>query len=119
MPGRGLLITNVQGVTVARLQIASLLEEQAIDEVAKGLYELVDAKACRKLVVDFSSVSHMASRMLGALVSLNKKARQINGKVILCGIRPNLMKVFKITSLDKILDFAADETGAMRQFTWK
>ncbi|MHC4983603.1 MAG: STAS domain-containing protein [Planctomycetota bacterium] len=110
------MISKVQGVTVAGVHVASLIDGPTIEGVAKGLYELVDRQACRKLIVDFGSVSSMASWMLGVLVNLNKKSREINGKVVLCGIRPKLMEVFKITRLDKILDFAKNESQAMREF---
>jgi len=116
MPSSGLVISKVEGVTVAAVHVASLLDEPSIDDVARGLYELVDQRACRKLIVDFRAVSHMASQMLGVLVNLNKKSRLIRGSVVLCGIRPNLMKVFEITKLDEILTIAEDETKAMRLF---
>ncbi len=116
MPGSGLVISKVEGVTVASLRTASLLDEPTIDEIGRSLFELVDAQACRKLIVDFRAVSHLASQMLGVLVSLNHKSQAIKGKVVMCGLRPNLMKVFKITRLDKILTFADDESKALLEF---
>jgi len=117
MPTSGLVISKVQGVAVANIRVASLLDGPTIDNLANGLFELVDQQACRKLIVDFRAVSHMSSQMLGVLVSLNKRSRRIEGKVVLCGIRSNLMKIFEMTGLDKILDIAEDESTAMRQFT--
>ena len=108
-----LVVTDVQGVKFATLQSASILNGADIDAIGEALYELVDKQACRKLVVDFRAVSFLASQMLGVLIALDSKVRDINGKVVLCGLRPKLMKVFKITRLDKRLVFAADETDAI------
>ena len=58
-------------------------------------------------------MTFLASQMLGVLIALDNKSRQIKGKVVLCGLRPKLKKVFKITRLDKRLIFAEDEQEAM------
>ena len=116
MAGAELIISRVEDVTVVALRVPSLLEESAIAEIGKSLFAIVDEQACRKLVVDFRSVNALSSQMLGVLVSLYKKAAAIKGKVVLVGLRPGLMKVFQITSLDKIMHFAADESAAMREF---
>ncbi len=113
MAASGLVVTDVQGVKFATLRAASILTEADIDAIGEALYELVDKQACRKLVVDFRAVSFLASQMLGVLIALDSKAREIKGKVVLCGLRPKLMKVFKITRLDKRLIFANDETDAI------
>ena len=114
MSGSGLVMSKVMDVTVVTLHIPSLLDEQAIENIAQELYELVDEQAIRKLVVDFRLVSALSSQMLGVLVSLNKRARAIKGKVVLCGMRPSLMKVFQVTRLDNILTFAPDESAAIQ-----
>jgi len=107
MAASGLVITDVQGVKFVTLQSASILNGTDIDAIGDALYELVDKQACRKLVVDFRAVSFLASQMLGVLIALD------SNKVVFCGLRPKLMKVFKITRLDKRLTFAADETEAI------
>jgi anti-sigma B factor antagonist len=114
MSGSGLVISKVMDVTVATLHVPSLLDEQAIENIGKGLYELVDEQAIRKLVVDFRHVAALSSQMLGVLVSLNKRARAIKGKVVLCGMRHSLMKIFQVTRLDKIMAFAPDESAAVQ-----
>ncbi|MCD6364694.1 MAG: STAS domain-containing protein [Planctomycetes bacterium] len=119
MAGSGLVISHVQGVTFASLRRASILDGVVIDDIGEALFELIDAKDCRKLVVDFRAVNFLASQMIGVLITLDNKARAIKGKVVLCGLRDSLMKVFKITRLDKRLTFASDETEALREFDIK
>jgi anti-sigma B factor antagonist len=63
--------------------------------------------------VDFRAVGFLASQMIGVLVALDNKVRAIKGRVVLVGMRENLMKVFKITRLDKRLTFAGDESEAL------
>ena len=84
-----------------------------MESIGKELYALVDQQARRKVIVDFAAVRFLSSQMLGVFVALQKKAKDIDGRAILCGLRPELMKVFKITRLDRILEFAADEREAL------
>ena len=114
MSADGLVISKVQGATVVQLTVPSILDGAAIDSLGSALYALVDEQACRRLIVDFRLVGFLASQMIGVLVALDNKARSIKGKVILVGMRESLMKVFKITRLDKRLSFAADEGEALR-----
>lgn len=114
MPASGLVISQVQGVTVVEITVPSILDGPVIDSLGAALYEIVDEQACRKLMVDFSKVGFLASQMIGVLVALDNKAREIKGKVVLVGMRESLMKVFRITRLDKRLAFAANESDARR-----
>jgi len=47
------------------------------------------------------------------LIALHKKICSIGGKYVICGLKPELHEVFKITRLDKILSFAKDESEAL------
>ena len=116
MAESGLVIQQVQGVTIAEIQTSSLMEGRAIEAIAKELYALVDEQDTKKLVVDFRTVGFLASQAIGILVNLHKKSKAIGGELVLCGLRKNLMKVFKITNLHKILTFADDESKALRKF---
>jgi len=116
MPQPGLVITDVNDVTVVNFRDSSVLDSAAVDNIAKQLYELVDAQAKRKLVLDFTDVNFLSSQMIGVMVALHKKSCNIKGRFVICGLKPRLFEVFKITRLDKILDFAKDERQAITSF---
>ena len=111
-----ILVQAVGDVTVVDLRSASILDGMAIEEVGKSLFELVDEQARRKIVLDFSQVRLLSSMMLGVLVRLQKRAEGIKGRIVLCGLRPDLMKVFKITRLNKLFEFYKDENAALNSF---
>jgi len=110
----GLVMSQYQGVMVVGFRNSSILDGATVQAIGQELYKLADEQAQRKIILDFAPVRFLSSAMLGVLVALMKKSRAIKGRVILCGIRPELQKIFKITSLDKIMEFAEDEAGAMR-----
>ena len=116
MPSTGLVINQIQGVVVVNFRDASILDGTAVEAIGKDLYGLVEQQAQRKLVLDFTPVRFLSSSMIGVLLSLHKKSAAIKGKVVICGLRAELHKVFKIMKLESILTFAPDERKALEIF---
>lgn len=117
MPGAGrLFIQPVRDVTVVNFADASILDTQLVQQIGEELYELVDKQARRKIILDFDKVRFLSSSALGILITLRKKCDQIKGKVVLCSMKEDLKKVFKITNLDKMFEFYDNEEKALGSF---
>jgi anti-sigma B factor antagonist len=116
MPQSGLVISQIQDVTVVNFRNRSILDTVGVESISKELYALADEQARKKIVLDFSQVRFLSSQMLGVLIALHKKLREYDGRFIICGLQPELHRVFRITRLDKILEFAEDETQALAKF---
>lgn len=110
------MIQKLLDVTIVEFQSPRLVDANSLDKIAEQLYELVDKKDRKKLVLDFGNVRFMSSSALGMLLNLNTKSAAIKGTLVLCGLRKDLMKVFEITKLTKILRFCADEKEALAVF---
>ncbi len=111
-----LIIQDFADVTVVTFQDTTLLHEQVIDEAAVDLYELIDRKNKRKLILDFSNIRMFASHMLSVLINMNNKSKEIKGDVVLCGLRDELKAVFRVTNLDKSFSFFTDASSALTHF---
>jgi anti-sigma B factor antagonist len=53
---------------------------------------------------------------LGVLINLRKKTDAIKGRVVICSLRGEIKKAFKITRLDKLFDFYDNEEKALASF---
>ena len=109
-----LVVEKVGDIVIATMNESSLLAEGQIDSAARQLYALIDERAILRLIVDFSRVKFLSSRMLGVLVELHKKAQAIGGKVVLCGLSDELGKIFRITGLGRVVHIARDTGKASR-----
>lgn len=116
MPPSPLLIHQVQDATVVSFRTSAILDSSAIEAIARDLYALVDEQAVRKLVLDFESVNFLSSQALGMLITLKNKADAIKGRVVLCGMKDDLKKVFKIMKLTKMFSFYENEQRALASF---
>ena len=67
-----------------------------------------------KIVIDLASVTLLASMGLGMLVSLHKACAQNSGKLVICGLRPELLNLLKITHLERVLKIVPDKDAAVK-----
>ena len=109
-----LRIRSVEDVTVVCFQESSILDTQLIHDIAYELDQLIEAENIKKLLLDFTEVKFFSSSALGILVTLSKKMAAIEGELVICALAAELRKVFKITNLDKLFDFADDEDRALQ-----
>ncbi len=114
MAASGLVINQIYGVVVVNFRNQSILDGASIDAIAADLYALVDEQAHRKMILDFTAVRFLSSQVIGTLLQVDKKIKAIKGKVVICGMKPNLYKVFETMNLHKVLTFAENEDKAMQ-----
>ncbi len=92
--------------TFVTINESKLLDDESLKEMQTVLMELIDSGEHNKLLLNFSEVEFLSSSFLGTLVKMQKRVREQEGELTLVNINPNIMKVFKITQLDKIFNIA-------------
>lgn len=113
---RRLEVEDIGDVTVVKFTDRKILDEQNIQVIGEQLYSLVDDAGRKKLLLNFSNVEYLSSAALGKLISLNKKILDRKGKLVLCGIIPQIFEVFEITGLKKLFHFSQDEQEGLQAF---
>ena len=96
---------------------AKILDDVVLDEIRQELTQLVGKSSGPDVLLDFANVEFMSSAMLGLLGQLHRKVTAGQGRLKMCGIRPEIMQVFKITSLDKLFSIHKDAPAALATFT--
>lgn len=116
MAASRIIVQDYAGVTVVTFNDSSILDSTVIEQLGKDLYHLTDTLNKQKLILDFTNVKFLSSQVLSLLLTLNKKAAAIKGTLLLCSLRPELMKIFTITNLDKLFKFYKDDAAALAFF---
>ena len=111
-----LLIEPNGDVTVVYFLDSAILDEENIGCLGAQLAQLVEQKPKIKLLINFEKVEYLSSAVLGKLVAIHKKVAAVKGQFKLCGIKDNIMEVFKVTQLDKLFDVHPDELRAIGSF---
>ena len=104
-------------VLVVYFNDAKILDEAKIQQIGTELMQKVaDATVSQKLLLNFLGVSFMSSAMIGKVILVNKKCKSAEVKLKLCDISDNVMEVFKLMRLNKILDIQKNEEKALKKF---
>jgi anti-anti-sigma factor len=112
-----LRIEESEGVTIVSFGDASILDAITTQRIGRELYEVVENAGNRNVVLDFGSVRFLSSQTLGVLLTLRRKADKAGVKVVLARIRPELIRVFEITNLDKLFGFFNSREDAIASLT--
>lgn len=85
---------------------APQLKESLIAQIESG---------CSRIIVDLDSVGFIDSSGLGVLVGGLRRAKERDGAIRLVCTRDNILKIFRITGLDKVFAIF-DEAAEAREF---
>jgi anti-sigma B factor antagonist len=103
-------------VRVVVIDVVRLVDEGMIEQCKREIIELLDTTEESNLLIHFGRVTFMSSAALGMLIRVSKKCKEYDIALKLCNISPDIRQVFKITSMDKILEIHDDAAQAMESF---
>jgi anti-sigma B factor antagonist len=83
------------------LEVAGEIDVYTAPQLRQRLISLVEA-GDRRVVVDLGRVDFLDSTGLGVLVGALKRLRGVNGELNLVCAQERLLKIFRITGLDRV-----------------
>ena len=107
------IISEGDIATVA-FRATSISDVEGISTAAGKIKEYVEKNHPRKMIFDFEQVKFFCSQVLGLLLDIRAVLETSDGEVVISAINPQLHRVFKITSLDKIFRFFPDKESAFK-----
>jgi len=112
-----LMIQRNIDVHIVEFLDTSILDQANIEAIKSEILALVEKSAVPKIILSFEGVRHISSAVLGALMSINKEISKKQGELRLSSIDKQLMEVFKLTRLDKMLNIYKSTDAAMKKFS--
>lgn len=105
--------TEQQGA-VCSVAIDGEIDVYTAPQLRERIVTLIDG-GCTNVIVDLSNVGFIDSSGLGVLVSALRRARERDGSVRVVCTQENILKIFRITGLDKVFPIFSDIADA-KQF---
>lgn len=109
-----IMASQIGDVGVVNFLTSQVLDELNVQQLGEELNNLVEKQGMTKLVINFSKIKFLSSAVLGKLISLNKKVTAEKGRMAFSNINDDIMQVFKITRLDKLIPIYEDEDEAVK-----
>ena len=100
-------IRTKQDDKVCTLVLEGEVDVYTAPRLKEELVSLISA-GCTHLIVDLEKVAFIDSSGLGVLVSALRRAREKDGAVRIVCTRESILKIFRITGLDKVFPIFSD-----------
>lgn len=110
----GLEMTGEKNAAVVAFKAPTISDTDEIAAASAQIKRFIDENHPKKMVFDFETVKFFSSQVLGLLLDIRAKLQSYSGEVVVSAIDPQLHRVFRITSLDKIFRFFPDKESAIK-----
>jgi anti-sigma B factor antagonist len=107
-----LIVKTGGGVT-----IVTFTGPKVSTEAREELYDLVETRGIRKLVLNFENVRSLSSAPIGMLVNLMNKAALAGGAVRFCQLDPYVQEIMRLTGVESLFTLFATEQDATDSFS--
>lgn len=91
-------------ITVIEFLDRRLIDTAHIERIGAQVREIVKAADTPRLVISFKMVEYLSSTMLNVLIETDNTIRRKKGQLRLADLDPELMKVFTLMKLHKVMN---------------
>jgi anti-sigma B factor antagonist len=110
-------VEYTENATIVTFTDERILEEKDLQALQESIISVIEQAERINLILDFCNVRFLSSAVLGLLIRICKRVYERDGQLRLCGITPNIYKIFKITRLTKIFDIYQDIESAVESLS--
>jgi anti-anti-sigma factor len=70
----------------------------------KTVFVQLNKDNVNNIILNLSATNYCDSSGLSSILTANRLCKDTNGKFILCGLQPNVLKMIQIAQLDRVLN---------------
>lgn len=93
------------------LRVSGRLDGATAPQLEKPLLAQF-AGSSERVLLDLAGLDYVSSAGLRVFLMGAKRARQVGGRLVLCGLQPMVGEVFQMSGFGRILDIVATEADA-------
>ena len=95
-------VSNVGEVQVVELDLPEVLDSDEFDRLNEALIAAVGRAPGGPLVLDLSRLDYAGSSVLGLMVNVRQRVKEVGGRLVLCGLSDRLLQIFRTCSLERL-----------------
>ncbi|MCE2983500.1 MAG: STAS domain-containing protein [Parachlamydia sp.] len=117
-------MTNLEGMVIIQeeahgevllLRLAGRLDAVSSPNAERKVFDYINTGKIQ-ILLDLAGVEYLSSAGMRMLLSITKKLKTLDGKMVLCSITPNVMDVLKMSGFDHVLELTLTAEEAFRRF---
>jgi anti-anti-sigma factor len=94
---------TIADVVLVEFIVPGIHDGPEIEDLSEELHEMIGRSVSKKMIIDLASVRFMASRAISLLLSLKQLVDIHHGQLLICGLREQVVQIFRITGQDRFL----------------
>jgi anti-anti-sigma factor len=106
-------ISTENSVQVLSFTLPAVLDSIDVDGLIESVLKELESRGAARWVVDLSQTEYLGSAMLGMFVNMREKIRRGGGALVLCGLSPDLVRIFKACCLERLFTIAKTRAEAI------
>ena len=104
-----------QSVNIIELTLPQSLDSDEFDWLNTSLSDVLSAQPGTRWVLDLTGLSYMGSSALGLMVNLRQRVKSNGGHLVLCGLSPRLLEIFRACCMEKLFDICKTREDAIKK----
>src|SRR5688500_9572262 len=115
MSNRFITLASEGDVRIIELHLPEQLESAEFDSLNAAVNDAVAQAPAGGWVLELSDVNYMGSSVLGLMVNVRQTIKASGGTLVLCGLSPRLMEIFRACSLHQLFTITHSRADAVRR----
>ena len=107
-------IHNERSASVLELDLPDQIDTAEFDRLNESLLGELEGKPAGNWIIDLSHVNYMGSAMLGLIVNLRQQIKNIQGQLVLCGLSPRLLGIFRTCCMERLFTIVRTREEALK-----
>ncbi|MFZ0564641.1 MAG: STAS domain-containing protein [Chlamydiales bacterium] len=97
------------------IRLKGRLDAASSPQLEKQINAIIDS-GFFKLILNFSEVDYLSSSGMRLMLSVSKKLKHLEGKVVACNLNDDVMEIIKMAGFHQVLEFYPSEEECLAHF---
>jgi anti-anti-sigma factor len=110
-------VHTIDSAQVIELFLPDTIDPLEFDRLNDAIQTLLDTNSdgpAGRWVLDLGPVTYMGSAMLGLLVNMRHRIKKAGGRLVLCGLSPRLMEIFRTCCMERLFTITRARAEAVK-----
>jgi anti-anti-sigma factor len=108
-------LTREGPVNLIELFLPVGLDIDEFDRLNEAVLGLIGAAPGASWVMDLTKLDYMGSASLGLMVNVRQRVKEGKGRLVLCGLSPRLVQIFKTCCMERLFHIVRTREEALDQ----
>jgi anti-anti-sigma factor len=114
MPDEYFVLTEVGAANVLSLSLPEFMDSEEFDRINEQVLQIFETHNKTYWVLDVTGLNYAGSSVLGLFVNMRQRVMSARGQLILCGLSPQLLRIFRTCCMERLCKITRTRADALK-----